>query len=106
MCIRDRGNGGVFCWYSYITPLLTEVSGFSAESITALMVLAGFVMVAGNLSLIHILNSISAELKNNFCALASQYGIDNEKVAMVMLYHEVMWDLVDNLIQDCLLYTS
>ena len=43
------GNGGVFCWYSYITPLLTEVSGFSAESITALMVLAGFGMVAGNL---------------------------------------------------------
>ena len=43
------GNGGVFCWYSYITPLLTEVSSFSAESITALMVLAGFGMVAGNL---------------------------------------------------------
>ena len=43
------GNGGVFCWYSYITPLLTEVSGFSADSITVLMVLAGFGMVAGNL---------------------------------------------------------
>ena len=43
------GNGGVFCWYSYITPLLTEVSGFSADSITALMVLAGFGMVVGNL---------------------------------------------------------
>lgn len=43
------GNGGVFYWYSYITPLLTEVSGFSAESITALMVLAGFGMVVGNL---------------------------------------------------------
>ena len=42
-------NGGVFCWYSYITPLLTEVSGFSADSITALMVLAGFGMVVGNL---------------------------------------------------------
>ena len=43
------GNGGVFCWYSYITPLLTTVSGFSAESVTALMVLAGFGMVVGNL---------------------------------------------------------
>lgn len=43
------GNGGVFCWYSYINPLLTEVSGFSEESITALMILAGFGMVAGNL---------------------------------------------------------
>ena len=43
------GNGGVFCWYSYITPLLTNVSGFSSESVTALMVLAGFGMVVGNL---------------------------------------------------------
>ena len=43
------GNGGVFCWYSYINPLLTNVSGFSVESITALMVLAGFGMVVGNL---------------------------------------------------------
>ena len=43
------GNGGVFCWYSYISPLLTQVSGFSAESLTVLMVLAGFGMVAGNL---------------------------------------------------------
>lgn len=43
------GNGGVFCWYSYINPLLTDVSGFSSESITALMMLAGFGMVAGNL---------------------------------------------------------
>ena len=43
------GNGGVFCWYSYINPLLTEVSGFTAESITALMVLAGFGMVVGTL---------------------------------------------------------
>jgi hypothetical protein len=38
------GNGGVFCWYSYISPLLTQVSGFSAESLTVLMVLAGFGM--------------------------------------------------------------
>ena len=43
------GNGGVFCWYSYINPLLTKVSGFSAESITPLMILAGFGMVMGNL---------------------------------------------------------
>lgn len=43
------GNGGVFCWYSYINPLLTHVSGFKAENITLLMVLAGFGMVTGNL---------------------------------------------------------
>lgn len=43
------GNGGIFCWYSYINPLLTDVSGFASASITLLMVLAGFGMVVGNL---------------------------------------------------------
>lgn len=43
------GNGGIFCWYSYINPLLTHVSGFSHNSISILMVLAGFGMVIGNL---------------------------------------------------------
>ena len=28
------GNGGVFCWYSYINPMLTNISGFSTESIS------------------------------------------------------------------------
>ena len=44
------GNGGVFCWYSYINPLLTHVSGFHPQSITFLMELAGFGMVVGNLA--------------------------------------------------------
>ena len=44
------GNGGVFCWYSYVSPLLTHVSGFSSESLTPLMMLAGFGMVVGNLT--------------------------------------------------------
>lgn len=44
------GNGGVFCWYSYINPLLTHVSGFSAQQISGLMVLAGVGMVVGNLA--------------------------------------------------------
>lgn len=43
------GNGGAFCWYSYVTPMLTNVSGFKPEIITVLMVLAGAGMVVGNL---------------------------------------------------------
>lgn len=43
------GNGSVFCWYSYINPLLTHVSGFNAESVSLLMILAGAGMVVGNL---------------------------------------------------------
>ncbi len=44
------GNGAIFCWYSYINPLLTDVSGFAEESISLLMILAGFGMVVGNLT--------------------------------------------------------
>lgn len=43
------GNGGIFCWYSYITPLLTHIAHFKPDSITGLMVLAGLGMVIGNL---------------------------------------------------------
>lgn len=42
------GNGGIFCWFSYISPLLTQVSGFSHNQLSALMVLAGAGMVMGN----------------------------------------------------------
>ena len=44
------GNGGVLCWYSYISPLLQQESGFPASSISTLMVLAGSGMVLGNLA--------------------------------------------------------
>ena len=43
------GNGGAFCWYSYVSPMLTSISGFRPEAITGLMVLAGGGMVLGNL---------------------------------------------------------
>ena len=46
--IAGIGFGGLFSWFSYITPLLTEVSGFSSENISYLMVLAGAGMVIGN----------------------------------------------------------
>ncbi|RQO74080.1 MFS transporter [Pedobacter sp. KBW06] len=42
------GTGGLFSWYSYIAPLLTDVSGFSPDSITYILVLAGLGMLVGN----------------------------------------------------------
>ncbi len=43
------GNGGIFCWYSYITPLMTETAGFAPARMPLIMALAGLGMVAGNL---------------------------------------------------------
>lgn len=47
-----------------------------------------------------LVDSISAELKRNCGTLAAQYGIGDENTAMVVLYHEVMWSLLDRLIRD------
>ena len=43
------GNGGVFCFYSYVTPILTRDSGIPHEYMSVMMILAGFGMVVGNL---------------------------------------------------------
>ena len=43
------GNCGVFCYYSYIAPLLTNLSGIPTEMMTFMMVLEGAGMVVGNL---------------------------------------------------------
>ena len=44
------GSAGMLSWFSYISPLLQTEGGFSAASISLLMVLAGLGMVIGNLT--------------------------------------------------------
>lgn len=46
--ISAIGFGGLFAWFSYITPLMTNVSQFPTDSIAYIMVLAGSGMVVGN----------------------------------------------------------
>jgi DHA1 family arabinose polymer transporter-like MFS transporter len=46
--ITAIGAGGLFCWISYIAPLLTEVSGFDSVDVPYIMMLAGLGMVLGN----------------------------------------------------------
>lgn len=47
--ITAIGTGGLFAWFSYIAPLLTEVAHFSSDQITWILVLAGLGMAVGNL---------------------------------------------------------
>lgn len=42
------GNGGIFCWYSYINPLLVNVSGILPQYVSLIMILAGAGMCVGN----------------------------------------------------------
>lgn len=44
------GNGGIFCWYSYVSPLMVHTSGFSNGDLTLIIMLAGFGMFAGNIA--------------------------------------------------------
>jgi DHA1 family arabinose polymer transporter-like MFS transporter len=46
--ISAIGTGGMFAWISYIAPLMTEVAGFSNNTITVIMIIAGFGMAVGN----------------------------------------------------------
>lgn len=43
------GNGGVFCWFSYVTPQMIHEAGFSPENMTLIMMFAGLGMTIGNL---------------------------------------------------------
>ncbi len=49
MLIISIGFGGLFCWISYIAPLLIHVAGFSPSSISYIMALAGLGMCVGNI---------------------------------------------------------
>lgn len=46
--ISAIGTGGLFAWISYIAPLMVSVAGFSSNSITFIMIIAGLGMAAGN----------------------------------------------------------
>lgn len=49
LAITAIGFGGLFTWFSYITPLMTVVSGIAESSMAYVMILAGAGMVLGNL---------------------------------------------------------
>lgn len=42
------GQASVYCWLSYIEPIMTRVTGFSGAAMTYVMVIVGLGMVAGN----------------------------------------------------------
>ena len=67
------GTGGFFAWYSYISPLITDVAGHTAEMVSVAMVLAGLGMVIGNF--------IGAKLAETFSPI---YAIIITLVCMVI----------------------
>jgi DHA1 family inner membrane transport protein len=49
LAIAAIGGGAMFATFSYITPMMTHLAGYSESSVTGLLVLFGIGMTAGNL---------------------------------------------------------
>jgi len=43
------GQASVYCWLSYIAPIMTEVTGFSNDAMSLIMIVVGIGMVFGNI---------------------------------------------------------
>lgn len=48
MGVTGLGNAGIFAWYSYVSPFMTQVAGLNVDVIPFLMVLSGGSMCLGN----------------------------------------------------------
>ncbi|MCM1021197.1 MAG: MFS transporter [Muribaculum sp.] len=62
------GQASVYCWLSYIEPIMTHISGFSSADMSWIMIIVGAGMVVGNM--------VSGKLADKFgvskvCGLAS-----------------------------------
>lgn len=85
------GTGGFFAWYSYIAPLLTEVTGFNGNSITYLLIIAGIGMTLGNImggrlaDRFSPINATSALLLTMSLALATLTYASHYKVSAVIM---------------------
>lgn len=80
------GNGGIFCWYSYVSPLLQHDSGFSSYAVSILMVVAGLGMVLGNL----VSGKISEYIKPGLVASVVQF-VAAIALFMIVLFAQVSW---------------
>ena len=54
------GQASVYCWLSYIAPMMTQVTNFSQSAMTWIMVVVGFGMVVGN--------SVAGKLSDRYSA--------------------------------------
>lgn len=90
------GNGGIFCWYSYISPTLTQLAGVPIEWMTFMMILAGAGMVIGNL--------LGGELSDRFGPGVTGRGIEVTifvSLLVIALTADIKWCLIPLMIVAC-----
>lgn len=91
LLITAIGFGGLFTWFSYITPLMTIVAGIKESQMAYVMVLAGGGMVVGNLVGGYISDRMSPEktcillIFLMMCALAGVFFFSNNQTTALIL---------------------
>lgn len=63
------GQGAIYIWLSYISPIMTQVAHFSNEMMTPIMIVVGAGMVIGNLATGHLADRYSASLVSALTAV-------------------------------------
>lgn len=86
LLITTLGNGGIFCWYSYVTPLMTCNAGFTADEMTFVMMIAGFGMFVGNLLGGHLADRFSPER-----VVRATQAVATAALAATLLLSEYRW---------------
>ncbi|RYG75498.1 MFS transporter [bacterium] len=87
--ITAIGTGGLFCWISYISPLMTEVSGFSPKVVPYIMILVGLGMFCGNV--------VGGRLADRFLPLAACLTLLLAMAGTLLLVHFVSGNKVSSL---------
>ncbi|SHI61666.1 MFS transporter, DHA1 family, arabinose polymer transporter [Mesonia phycicola] len=87
------GTGGFFAWFSYITPLLTDVSGFEKSSITFILMGVGVGMTVGNFAggkLADVISPVKAGMVLLFvmvlCLLTVMIVAENQLLSLIMSF--------------------
>lgn len=93
LMITAIGFGGLFTWFSYITPLMTIVSKIESSSMAYVMILAGAGMVVGNLAGGFISDKLGPEktccllLFLMMCSLSGVFFLSgNQNVSLVLTF--------------------
>lgn len=74
------GQSSVYCWLSYVEPIMTDVAGFPTTAMTWIMMLAGMGMVIGNI--------VSGKLADKFTAsLVSACICASVLIIMPLVYY-------------------
>lgn len=80
------GQTGIYCWYSYVEPLMENIAGFSESSMTWIMALAGSGMFIGNLA-----SGRIADRKNPALVTGTIAALSIATMTLIYFFADIQW---------------